>query len=151
MSSSLSNFITLQLSESEARRLFQQLISGLDYIHKHNIAHRDLKPENLLLDDNNNLKICDLGLSNCIHDGRSLITSCGSANYAAPEIVSNSRYDGTEVDVWSCGVILYAMLSASLPFDEESMPKLYKRIKRAKYSMPNYISDEAKDLITRLL
>ena len=123
----------------------------MDYIHKHKVAHRDLKPENLLFDEENNLKICDLGLSNMLRDGATLRTSCGSPNYAAPEIISGSSYDGAEVDMWSCGVILYAMLTASLPFEDESMPSLFQMIEKAKYKLPFYLSAEVKDLINQLL
>jgi serine/threonine protein kinase len=97
------------------------------------------------------LKIGDFGLCNLMKDGLSLKTSCGSPNYAAPEVISANYYDGWEVDAWSCGVILYAMLCGQLPFDEESMPNLFQRIKKSKYYMPNYISENAKDLINRLL
>lgn len=115
------------------------------------MAHRDLKPENLLFDQNMKMKIGDFGLCNIMKDGSSLKTSCGSPNYAAPEVISATLYDGRQVDIWSCGVILYAMLSGQLPFDEDQMPNLFHRIKKSKYYMPNYISDEAKDLISRLL
>lgn len=84
-------------------------------------------------------------------DGFSLKTSCGSPNYAAPEVIQAHYYDGREVDIWSCGVILYAMLCGQLPFDDESMPNLFNRIKKSKYYMPNSISEEAKDLINNLL
>ena len=82
------------------------------------IVHRDLKPENILLDENNNIKIADFGLANFLEDGNFLDTSCGSPNYAAPE-----------VDVWSCGVILYALLCGRLPFDDENIPALFRKIK----------------------
>lgn len=139
------------MTEDEARRLFQQLISGLDYAHKNKVAHRDLKPENLLFDSELNLKIADFGFCNLMKDGTSLKTSCGSPNYAAPEVIAATYYDGKQVDLWSCGVILYAMLSGQLPFDEDHVPSLFARIKEARYYMPNSISDEAKDLICRLL
>lgn len=75
-----------KLHEHEARRFFQQIISGVDYCHRHMIVHRDLKPENLLLDHNMHVKIADFGLSNMMMDGEFLRTSCGSPNYAAPEV-----------------------------------------------------------------
>lgn len=132
--------------------MFQQLYSAIAYCHRHKIAHRDLKPENLLLDENNlNLKLIDFGLSNSMRDSLSLKTACGSPNYASPEIVSGRSYGGVESDLWSMGVILYAMLSGSLPFDDESMSSLFKKIKDARYHMPNFISEEAQDLIARML
>jgi len=118
-----------RLSADEARNFFHQIVSGVEYIHFQKIVHRDLKPENLLLDANLNLKIADFGLSNIMRDGDFLRTSCGSPNYAAPEVISGHLYAGPEVDVWSCGVILYALLCGSLPFDDESIPNLFKKIK----------------------
>ena len=96
-----------RLSERETRKLFQQLISGVDYCHRHGVVHRDLKPENLLLDENKNIRIVDFGLSNITKDGQFLKTSCGSPNYAAPEVIEGRLYAGPEIDIWSCGVILY--------------------------------------------
>lgn len=140
-----------RLSESEARRFFQQLLSGVEYCHANMIAHRDLKPENLLLDENCNVKIADFGLSNCMRDGWFLKTSCGSPNYAAPEVISGRLYAGPEVDIWSCGVILYALLCGTLPFDDESIPYLFKKIKGGIYILPSYLSDSSKDLISSML
>ena len=115
------------------------------------VVHRDLKPENLLLDSRNNVKIADFGLSNVMRDGHFLKTSCGSPNYAAPEVISGKLYSGPEVDVWSCGVILYALLCGSLPFDDESIPNLFKKIKGGIYSLPSHLSPGARDLISRML
>lgn len=140
-----------RLSEGEARRFFQQIISGVEYCHKHMIAHRDLKPENLLLDENSNVKIADFGLSNCMRDGWFLKTSCGSPNYAAPEVISGKLYAGPEVDIWSCGVIVYALLCGTLPFDDESIPYLFRKIKGGIYILPSYLSDTSKDLISKML
>ncbi|CAI7846608.1 unnamed protein product [Closterium sp. NIES-54] len=118
-----------RLAEDEARRFFQQIISGVEYCHRNMVVHRDLKPENLLLDGKGNIKIADFGLSNVMRDGHFLKTSCGSPNYAAPEVISGKLYAGPEVDVWSAGVILYALLCGSLPFDDENIPSLFKKIK----------------------
>ena len=109
------------------------------------------QPENLLLDADNNIKIADFGLSNVMRDGDFLRTSCGSPNYAAPEVISGSLYAGPEVDVWSCGVILYALLCGSLPFDDESIPNLFKKIKSGMYSLPSHLSQLSRDLIPRML
>lgn len=106
-----------------------QIIAGVEYCHRNMVVHRDLKPENLLLDLKGNVKIADFGLSNIMRDGHFLRTSCGSPNYAAPEVVSGKLYAGPEVDVWSCGVILYALLCGALPFDDENIPNLFKKIK----------------------
>jgi len=97
-------------------------------VHQNLISHRDLKPENILIDSNNLIKIGDFGLSNLMKDGKLLKTACGSPNYAAPEIVGERKYEGTSVDIWSCGVILYALLVGSLPFDEETIALLYEKI-----------------------
>ncbi|CAN8073623.1 unnamed protein product [Agarophyton chilense] len=140
-----------RLSEPEARRFFQQIISGVEYCHTHMVAHRDLKPENLLLDEFSNVKIADFGLSNCMRDGWFLKTSCGSPNYAAPEVISGKLYAGPEVDIWSCGVIVYALLCGTLPFDDESIPYLFRKIKGGLYILPSYLSDLSKDLISKML
>ncbi|PNX72559.1 SNF1-related protein kinase catalytic subunit alpha KIN10, partial [Trifolium pratense] len=118
-----------RLQEDEARSFFQQIISGVEYCHRNMVVHRDLKPENLLLDSKWSVKIADFGLSNIMRDGHFLKTSCGSPNYAAPEVISGKLYAGPEVDVWSCGVILYALLCGTLPFDDENIPNLFKKIK----------------------
>uniref|UniRef100_A0A7S2YEB4 non-specific serine/threonine protein kinase n=1 Tax=Entomoneis paludosa TaxID=265537 RepID=A0A7S2YEB4_9STRA len=140
-----------RLSADEARNFFHQIISGVEYSHFQKIVHRDLKPENLLLDANHNIKIADFGLSNLMRDGDFLRTSCGSPNYAAPEVISGHLYAGPEVDVWSCGVILYALLCGSLPFDDESIPNLFKKIKSGMYALPTHLSQLAKNLIPRML
>lgn len=140
-----------RMPEDEARRFFQQIIAAVEYCHRHKIVHRDLKPENLLLDDQLNVKIADFGLSNIMTDGNFLKTSCGSPNYAAPEVISGKLYAGPEVDVWSSGVILYVMLCGRLPFDDEFIPALFKKISNGVYTLPNYLSPGAKNLLTRML
>ncbi|KAH7852149.1 hypothetical protein Vadar_021167 [Vaccinium darrowii] len=140
-----------RLQEDEARTFFQQIISGVEYCHRNMVVHRDLKPENLLLDSKCNVKIADFGLSNIMRDGHFLKTSCGSPNYAAPEVISGKLYAGPEVDVWSCGVILYALLCGTLPFDDENIPNLFKKIKGGIYTLPSHLSPGARDLIPRML
>jgi 5'-AMP-activated protein kinase catalytic alpha subunit len=140
-----------RLIEDEARRFFQQIISGVEYCHRNMVVHRDLKPENLLLDSRGNIKLADFGLSNIMRDGHLLKTSCGSPNYAAPEVISGKLYAGTEVDVWSCGVILYALLCGSLPFDDENIPNLFRKIKNGLFNLPNHLSPHSRDLISKML
>ncbi|XP_060574965.1 5'-AMP-activated protein kinase catalytic subunit alpha-2-like isoform X4 [Ruditapes philippinarum] len=140
-----------KLQEHEARRFFQQIVSGVDYCHRHMVVHRDLKPENLLLDHNRNVKLADFGLSNMMHDGEFLRTSCGSPNYAAPEVISGKLYAGPEVDVWSCGVILYALLCGTLPFDDEHVPTLFRKIKSGIFNIPEYLHKEVVSLLCHML
>nr|XP_022318994.1 5'-AMP-activated protein kinase catalytic subunit alpha-2-like isoform X10 [Crassostrea virginica] len=140
-----------KLKEPEARRFFQQIISGVDYCHRHMVVHRDLKPENLLLDSSLNVKIADFGLSNMMHDGEFLRTSCGSPNYAAPEVISGKLYAGPEVDIWSCGVILYALLCGTLPFDDEHVPTLFRKIKSGIFAVPDYLNKEVVSLLCLML
>eukprot|EP01112_Ceratiomyxa_fruticulosa_P014335 TRINITY_DN40_c0_g1_i1.p1 TRINITY_DN40_c0_g1~~TRINITY_DN40_c0_g1_i1.p1 ORF type:complete len:544 (+),score=74.93 TRINITY_DN40_c0_g1_i1:255-1886(+) len=141
-----------RLSADEARRYLQQIIAGVEYCHAHMVVHRDLKPENLLLDRvNKSVKIADFGLSNMMQDGDFLKTSCGSPNYAAPEVISGRLYAGPEVDVWSCGVILYALLCARLPFDDEYIPSLFKKIRDGHFVIPDHISPSCADLIKQML
>uniref|UniRef100_A0A915BSB8 non-specific serine/threonine protein kinase n=1 Tax=Parascaris univalens TaxID=6257 RepID=A0A915BSB8_PARUN len=140
-----------RLKTPEARRFFQQIISGVDYCHRHMVVHRDLKPENLLLDDKNNVKIADFGLSNIMTDGDFLRTSCGSPNYAAPEVISGKLYAGPEVDVWSCGVILYALLCGTLPFDDEHVPTLFRKIKAGIFPIPDYLEKPLVNLLLHML
>ncbi|PBP20124.1 serine threonine protein kinase [Diplocarpon rosae] len=140
-----------KMKEDEARRFFQQIICAVEYCHRHKIVHRDLKPENLLLDENLNVKIADFGLSNIMTDGNFLKTSCGSPNYAAPEVINGKLYAGPEVDVWSCGVILYVLLVGRLPFDDEHIPSLFAKIAKGHYVVPNYMSSGASSLIKRML
>lgn len=140
-----------RMPENEARGFFQQIISAVSYCHRHKIVHRDLKPENLLLDENLNVKIADFGLSNIMTDGNFLKTSCGSPNYAAPEVISGRLYAGPEVDIWSCGVILYVLLCGRLPFDEESIPELFQKISAGTYTIPDYLSSGARSLMQKML
>ncbi|KAL6486195.1 hypothetical protein MHYP_G00055870 [Metynnis hypsauchen] len=140
-----------RVEDNEARRLFQQIISAVDYCHRHMVVHRDLKPENVLLDGSMNAKIADFGLSNMMSDGEFLRTSCGSPNYAAPEVISGRLYAGPEVDIWSCGVILYALLCGTLPFDDEHVPTLFKKIRGGVFYIPEYLNRSVASLLMLML
>ncbi|KAF7302482.1 Non-specific serine/threonine protein kinase [Mycena chlorophos] len=140
-----------KLEEDQARRFFQQLMSGIGYSHRLKIVHRDLKPENILLDDHLNIKIADFGLSNETVDGEFLATSCGSPNYAAPEVIKGIQYSGPEIDVWSSGIILFVLLTGRLPFEDENIATLFRKIEEVKYEMPSYLSPGAQNLIQSML
>lgn len=139
------------LSEDEARQVFRQIIDGVEYCHQNLVVHRDLKLENILVDEDGFIKIADFGLSNFMKDGHFLKTSCGSLHYAPPEIIQSKPYTGVEVDTWSCGVILYAMLTAGLPFDHDTVSNLMELICKGEFKIPDRISSEAQDLIRRML
>lgn len=139
------------LSESEALRYFRQIILGTLYCHSFGICHRDLKPENILLDLNKNVKLADFGMAALETKGKLLETSCGSPHYASPEIVNGLKYHGSASDVWSCGVILYVLLSGTLPFDDENIQILLSKVQGAVYEMPQNLSYESKDLISKML
>ena len=125
-----------KVDEVQACKFFQQIISGVEYISKLKIVHRDLKPENMLLDYDNSIKLVDFGLSNTYKNKELLKTACGSPCYAAPEMIAGKRYNGTNVDIWSCGVILFALLSGYLPFEDPNTSNLYKKILSADYQLP---------------
>ena len=140
-----------RLSETEAAIFYTQLIKGLSFIHKHNIVHRDIKPENLLLKENNILTIIDFGLSNQYQPGGLLLTPCGSPCYAAPEMILGRYYSGLMVDIWSSGIVLYAMVCGYLPFEDKNNDKLYKKILSGHFEIPDRLSPNCKDLITKIL
>lgn len=140
-----------RLPEEEACKFYQQICSGIEYIHKLKIVHRDLKPENLLLDNKKNIKIVDFGLSNIYTNEEFLKTACGSPCYAAPEMIAGKNYDGLKADIWSSGVILFAMSCGYLPFEDENTSKLYKKILAGDYKCPKFISDELRELIQKIL
>ena len=138
------------LSEDEASYFYYQLINGLEYIHSKNIVHRDLKPENLLLSKGNILKIIDFGLSN-FYNGKPLSTPCGSPCYASPEMVSGNKYNGCRIDVWSTGIILYAMIYGYLPFEDPDNETLFQKILECKPDMPSGVSASAVDLMNKIM
>jgi serine/threonine protein kinase len=147
-----------RLEEEEAVKFFRQMLSAVGYCHSINICHRDLKPENILLNSSGDIKIADFGMA-ALHQspGYKLKTSCGSPHYAAPELVKGEKYRGDKADIWSLGVILFAMLAGRLPFDVDApadrdwIPVLLAKIKRGQYQMESHFSPEAQNLVSRIL
>ena len=150
----LLNFIKkrTKLNEKTARIIFKQLVKSIKYLHSNNIIHRDIKLDNILIDLNNNIKLCDFGISKKINKGDILTDQCGTPAYIAPEIISSEKgYEGPPVDLWSSGVVLYAMLSGTVPFRANNHNDLHKLIIKGYFSEIKDISREAKDLLHSLL
>ncbi|CAI5454938.1 unnamed protein product [Caenorhabditis angaria] len=140
-----------RLMSKEARKFFRQIISALDFCHAHNICHRDLKPENLLLDERNNIKVADFGMASLQVEGSMLETSCGSPHYACPEVIRGEKYDGRKADVWSCGVILYALLVGALPFDDDNLRNLLEKVKRGVFHIPHFVPADVQSLLRAMI
>ncbi|RLN21763.1 hypothetical protein C2845_PM07G23670 [Panicum miliaceum] len=146
-----------RLPEPVARRYFQQLIRAIEFCHSRGVYHRDLKPENLLLDARGDLKISNFGLSALQDAGARLRgdgllhTACGTPAYVAPEVLLKCGYDGAKADIWSCGVILFVLLVGYLPFNDTSLPLLYRKITQSNYKCPPWFSIDARKLLARML
>ena len=140
-----------KLNENESCYYFQQIISGIEYLEKLKIVHRDIKLENIIIEDNKNIKILDFGLSNFYQKNNILYSSCGSLCYASPEMVEGKKYSGSCVDIWPSGIVLFAMLCGYLPFTDSNEQKLFKKIVEGKLYFPHYLSEQAKDLLNKVL
>lgn len=140
-----------RLPRKEALRILSQIVQGLEFCHMHSICHRDLKPENLLLDENCNIKMADFGMAQIIPDGGVLGTFCGSPHYGAPEVVSGIKYDGRKSDVWSLGVVFYALVTGMLPFDHKNIPDLLRLVKKGNYTIPTWVDPDIQDLLRKML
>lgn len=143
-----------RLKEDAARKYFQQLVAAVDFCHSRGVYHRDLKPENLLLDESGNLKVTDFGLSALCESRRQdglLHTTCGTPAYVAPEVINKKGYDGEKADIWSCGVILFVLLAAYLPFHDNNLMEMYKKICKGDFKCPQWFSPEVKKLLSKIL
>ncbi|CAM0950475.1 unnamed protein product [Alopecurus aequalis] len=143
-----------KLTEGAAHKYFQQLISAVDYCHSRGVYHRDLKPENLLLDENENLKVSDFGLSALSESRRQdglLHTACGSPAYVAPEVISKGGYDGAKSDIWSCGVILFVLVAGYLPFQGLNLMEMYRKIEKGDFRCPSWVSQKLQKLLYKIM
>ena len=140
-----------KLNEKICKYIFKQLLLSLKFIHSKNIIHRDIKLDNILIDLNNNIKLCDFGVGKIIHEGEIIKEQCGTPAYIAPEILENKGYEGPPVDIWSSGVVLYAMLSGTVPFKANNLSDLHNIIISGNYKEIKDISDDCKDLLNKLL
>ncbi|CAN6244459.1 unnamed protein product [Urochloa humidicola] len=143
-----------KLMEAVAHKYFQQLISAVDYCHSRGVYHRDLKPENLLLDEDENLKISDFGLSALSESKRQdglLHTTCGTPAYVAPEVISKTGYDGAKSDIWSCGVVLFVLIAGYLPFQGPNLMEMYRKVEHGDFRCPSWFSHKLKKLLYKIL
>uniref|UniRef100_A0A0D9XW69 non-specific serine/threonine protein kinase n=1 Tax=Leersia perrieri TaxID=77586 RepID=A0A0D9XW69_9ORYZ len=143
-----------KLTEGVAHKYFQQLISAVDYCHSRGVYHRDLKLENLLLDENENLKVSDFGLSALSESKRQdglLHTTCGTPAYVAPEVISKIGYDGAKSDIWSCGVILFVLVAGYLPFRGPNLMEMYRKIQHGEFRCPSWFSRKLQKLLYKIM
>lgn len=140
-----------KLTESEAKNIFLQIVQGIRYCHRHNILHRDIKLDNILLAKGTNVKICDFGVSRFVKPGQMIKEQCGTPAYIAPEILLDKGYEGCYADIWSLGVLLYATITGTMPFKGEEIDELHKAILSGQISFPSHLTEEAKDLLKRML
>ncbi|XP_067631675.1 uncharacterized protein Sik3 isoform X2 [Eurosta solidaginis] len=139
------------MKELEAARLFTQLVLAVQYCHSMGVVHRDLKAENVLLDKDMNIKLADFGFSNRFEDGSPLTTWCGSPPYAAPEVFQGLEYDGPKADIWSLGVVLYALVCGALPFNGDTLLELKGRVVTGKFRIPYFMSRDCEHLLRNML
>lgn len=143
-----------RLREEVAWKYFYQLINAVDFCHSRGVYHRDIKPENLLLDENENLKVSDFGLSALAESKRQdglLHTTCGTPAYVAPEVINRKGYDGAKADIWSCGAVLFVLLAGYLPFHDSNLMEMYRKIGKADYKCPSWFPRDVRRLLMRML
>jgi len=140
-----------RLSEDESRKIFFQVLQSIEHLHMLGVTHRDIKLENVLFADNKDIKMIDFGFSTVCQPGKRLKVFCGTPSYMAPEIVRRTEYEGKPVDMWSLGILLYALLCGCFPFRAKSYPDLYRRIARGTFAIPEELSASVKDLLRQFL
>ena len=140
-----------KFSESMAKNIFKQLIETIKYLHSIGIVHRDIKPDNILLDLDSTIKLCDFGVSKEVKEGQLLTDSCGTPAFVAPEILKDSPYNPYMTDIWSSGVVLYAMITGFFPFRGVNETELHKNILSGAFPKLKDVSNELKDLLNKIL
>ncbi|KAG5052831.1 hypothetical protein AAZX31_02G219800 [Glycine max] len=143
-----------KLKEEVAHKYFRQLVSAVDFCHSRGVYHRDIKPENILLDENENLKVSDFGLSALAESKRQdglLHTTCGTPAYVAPEVIKRKGYDGAKADIWSCGVVLFVLLAGYFPFHDPNMMEMYRKISKAEFKFPSWFPQGVQRLLRKML
>ena len=140
-----------RVGELQCRKMFKQIAEGVDYLHSINVAHRDIKLDNILIDDKAGIKIIDFGFSVLSAPAQKLKIFCGTPSYMAPELTQKREYEGKAVDMWALGVLIFVMLTGTFPFRGNSESELYARIQRGNFTVPDYLSREAKKVISALL
>jgi serine/threonine protein kinase len=140
-----------RLDENEAKRIFRQVVHGLAHCHCRSVLHRDIKLDNVLMDTHGNIQICDFGVSRLINKDETIQEQCGTPAYLAPEIIADKGYRGFWVDIWSLGVLLYAILQGTVPFKGASLNDLHALILKGNFKYPVPISSDARDLIEKML
>jgi serine/threonine protein kinase len=140
-----------KLKEDVAKFLFTQIITGVRYINSKSVLHRDIKLDNILLTSQGDVKICDFGVSKIVEPGEIVTEQCGTPAYIAPEVFENRGYEGYASDIWSAGVVLYAMLYGAVPFKASNMSELHKQVVKCKPSYKNEISEQAIGLLQGML
>ncbi|XP_052600828.1 putative sperm motility kinase W [Peromyscus californicus insignis] len=139
------------LKEDEVRPIFQQVVSGVHFLHQKRIAHRDIKLENILIDGAGNVKLCDFGMSRELAEGQMLKEFCGTLVYLAPEILARKPYDGLAGDMWSLGVLLYVLVTGKFPYEETTYERMYRLITTTMFPCPYNVSEPCVIIIARLL
>ncbi|CAI8585966.1 unnamed protein product [Vicia faba] len=143
-----------KLKEDIAHKYFKQLVSAVDFCHSRGVYHRDIKPENILLDENEDLKVSDFGLSALAESKRQdglLHTTCGTPAYVAPEVIKRKGYDGAKADIWSCGVVLFVLLAGYVPFNDSNLMEMYRKISNAEFKCPNWFAKNVRKLLCKML
>jgi serine/threonine protein kinase len=132
-----------KLKEGDAKFIFKQIVYGLAHIHCRSVIHRDIKLDNILLDCEKGVKICDFGVSKIIKKGQVIQEQCGTPAYLAPEIIIDKGYEGYFVDLWSLGILLFAIICGTVPFKAPNLEELHKLILKGEFVFPEYVSSEA--------